>query len=125
MMVRLLTAADAKLLDLPGRRSRELVSGKIGSQMSFRLVEIVPTKPGDKPRGPHLHTGFEECIYVLAGRGTMQSESGTHHAGPGDVLLVPAGEKHMTVNTGSEKMVLLCFFPVPDVGAGTTEFASF
>jgi quercetin dioxygenase-like cupin family protein len=125
MMVRLLTAADAKLLDLPGRRSRELVSGKIGSQMSFRLVEIVPTKPGDKPRGPHLHTGFEECIYVLAGRGTMQSESGTHHAGPGDVLLVPAGEKHMTVNTGSEKLVLLCFFPVPDVGAGTTEFASF
>jgi quercetin dioxygenase-like cupin family protein len=124
-MARLLTAADAKLLDLPGRRSRELVSGKIGSKMSFRMVEIAPTKPGDKPRGPHLHTGFEECIYVLSGRGAMQSESGTHHAGPGDVLLVPAGEKHMTVNTGSEILVLLCFFPVADVGAGTTEFASF
>ncbi|HEU5275799.1 MAG TPA: cupin domain-containing protein [Xanthobacteraceae bacterium] len=124
-MARLLTAADAKLLDLPGRRSRELVSGKIGSKMSFRMVEIAPTKPGDKPRGPHLHTGFEECIYVLSGRGAMQSESGTHHAGPGDVLLVPVGEKHMTVNTGSETLVLLCFFPVADVGAGTTEFASF
>jgi quercetin dioxygenase-like cupin family protein len=124
-MARLLTADAAKLLDLPGRRSRELVSGKIGSKMSFRMVEIAPTKPGDTPRGPHLHTGFEECIYVLSGRGTMQSESGTHHAGPGDVLLVPAGEKHMTVNTGSETLVLLCFFPVPDVGAGTTEFASF
>jgi quercetin dioxygenase-like cupin family protein len=124
-MARLLTAADAKLLDLPGRRSRELVSGKIGSKMSFRRVEIAPTKPGDTPRGPHLHTGFEECIYVLSGRGAMQAESGTHHAGPGDVLLVPAGEKHMTVNTGNETLVLLCFFPVPDVGAGTTEFASF
>lgn len=124
-MARLLTADDAKLLDLPGRRSRELVSGKVGSKMSFRMVEIAPTRPGDKPRGPHLHTGFEECIYVLSGRGTMQSENGTHHAGPGDVLLVPAGEKHMTVNTGSETLVLLCFFPVADVGAGTTEFASF
>ena len=124
-MARLLTPDDAKLLDLPGRRSRELVSGKIGSKMSFRMVEIAPTKPGDTPRGPHLHTGFEECIYVLSGRGTMQSENGTHHAGPGDVLLVPAGEKHMTVNTGSETLVLLCFFPVPDVGAATTEFASF
>ena len=124
-MARLLTTAEAKLLDLPGRRSRELVSGKIGSKMSFRLVEIAPPKPGDKPRGPHLHGGFEECIYVLSGRGTMQSESGTLNAGPGDVLLVPAGEKHMTVNTGSETLVLLCFFPVPDVGAGTTEFASF
>jgi quercetin dioxygenase-like cupin family protein len=124
-MARLLTAAEAKLLDLPGRRSRELVSGKIGSQLSFRLVEIAPQKPSDKPRGPHLHSGFEECIYVLSGRGMMQSESGTHHAGAGDVLLVPAGEKHMTVNTGAETLVLLCFFPVPDVGAGTTEFASF
>ena len=124
-MARLLTADDGKLLDLPGRRSRELVSGKIGSKMSFRMVEIAPTRPGDKPRGPHLHTGFEECIYVLSGHGTMQSESGTHHAGPGDVLLVPAGEKHMTVNAGSETLVLLCFFPVADVGAGTTEFASF
>ena len=124
-MARLLKSADAKLLDLPGRRSRELVSGKIGSQMSFRLVEIAPRKPGDQPRGPHLHSGFEECIYVLSGRGMMQSESGTYQAGPGDVLLVPAGEKHMTVNTGSETLVLLCFFPVPDVGAGTTEFASF
>ncbi len=124
-MARLLSAADAKLLDLPGRRSRELVSGAIGSKMSFRLVEIAPAKPGDKPRGPHLHSGFEECIYVLSGRGMMQSESGTHHAAPGDVLLVPAGEKHMTANTGSETLVLLCFFPVPDVGAGTTEFASF
>lgn len=124
-MARLLTAADANLLDLPGRRSRELVSGKIGSQMSFRLVEIAPAKLGDKPRGPHLHSGFEECIYVLTGRGTMQSETGTHHAGAGDVLLEPAGEKHMTVNTGTDTLVLLCFFPVPDVGARTTEFASF
>ena len=40
-------------------------------------------------------------------------------------LLVPAGEKHMAVNTGTEPLVLLCFFPVPDVSAGTTEFASF
>ncbi|HLH91889.1 MAG TPA: cupin domain-containing protein [Xanthobacteraceae bacterium] len=124
-MARLLTAAEAKLLDLPGRRSRELVSGKIGSRLSFRLVEIAPQKPGDKPRGPHLHSGFEECIYVLSGRGMMQSESGALSAGPGDVLLVPAGEKHMTVNIGNETLVLLCFFPVPDVGAGTTEFASF
>jgi mannose-6-phosphate isomerase-like protein (cupin superfamily) len=124
-MARLLTAAEAKLLDLPGRRSRELVSGKIGSKMSFRLVEIAPAKPGDTARGPHLHSGFEECIYVLSGRGTMQSESGALNAGPGDVLLVPAGEKHMTLNSGAETLVLLCFFPVPDVGAGTTEFASF
>jgi hypothetical protein len=31
----------------------------------------------------------------------------------------------MTVNTGTEPLVLLCFFPVPDVSGGTTEYSSF
>jgi mannose-6-phosphate isomerase-like protein (cupin superfamily) len=123
-MVQLLKQADAKLLDLPGRRSREAVSGAIGSHMSFRIVEIAP-QPGEMPRGPHLHRDFEECIYVLSGRGTMRAESGEFPLSPGDVLLVPPGEKHVTTNTGSEPLMLLCFFPVPDVGAGTTEFKSF
>ena len=52
-------------------------------------------------------------------------KAATYPAGPGDILLVPPGEKHMTVNTGREPLVLLCFFPTPDVGVGTTEFASF
>ena len=55
----------------------------------------------------------------------MHAESGEYPVQPGDILLVPAGEKHMTLNTGSEPLVLLCFFPTADVSAGTTEFASF
>lgn len=124
-MVQLLKQADAKLLNLPGRCSREAVSGAIGSRMSFRIVEIAPPQPDETPRGPHLHRNFEECIYVLSGRGTMHAESGEYRAAPGDILLVPPGEKHVTVNASREPLVLLCFFPVPDVGAGTTEFASF
>ena len=31
----------------------------------------------------------------------------------------------MTQNTGDVPLVLLCFFPVPDVSKGTTEFAGF
>lgn len=124
-MVQLLKEANAKLLNLPGRRSREAVSGTLGSRMSFRIVEIAPPRPGETPRGPHLHRDFEECIYVLSGSGTMHAESGEYPTGPGDILLVPPGEKHMTVNTGRETLVLLCFFPVPDVSAGTVELASF
>lgn len=124
-MTRLLKQAQAKRLDLPGRLSLEAVSGAIDSRVSFRIVEIAVPKPGDALRGPHLHRDFEECIYVLSGQGTMQAESGVYTVGPGDVLLVPPGERHMTVNTGSEPLRLLCFFPVPDVAAGTTEFKSF
>ena len=68
VMARLLKQSQAKRLGLPGRTSLEPVSGEIGSRVSFRIAEIPVPQPGDKPRGPHLHRDFEECIYVLAGR---------------------------------------------------------
>ena len=124
-MAKLLKLSEAKRLGLPGRTSLEPVSGEIGSRVSFRIATIAVRRPSDPERGPHLHRDFEECIYVLSGRGTMQAESGAYPVGPGDILLVPAGEKHMTLNTGDEPLVLLCFFPTPDVSSGTTEFKSF
>ena len=69
--------------------------------MTFRIAEIAVPQPGDKPRGPHLHNGFEECIYVLRGTGVNRSESGEIPIKPGDIVLIPPNEKHMTVNTGS------------------------
>ncbi len=124
-MAQLLKPSQAKRLGLPGRLSLEPVSGELGSRMTLRIAEIPPPKSGDKPRGPHLHDGVEECIYVLKGSGLTVSESGEIPVGPGDIVLIPANEKHMTRNTGSEPLVLLCFFPVPDVAARTTEFARF
>ena len=124
-MARLLKQSEAKRLGLPGRTSLEPVSGEIGSRVTFRIAEIPVPQAGDKPRGPHLHREFEECIYVLSGEGTTHAESGEIAIRPGDIVLIPPGEKHMTRNTGSVPLVLLCFFPVPDVTAGTVEFPSF
>jgi mannose-6-phosphate isomerase-like protein (cupin superfamily) len=124
-MARLLKQSEAKRLGLPGRTSLEPVSGEVGSRVTFRIAEIPAAKPDDKPRGPHLHNGYEECIYVLKGTGVTHSESGEIPIKPGDIVLIPAGEKHMSRNTGTEPLVLLCFFPTPHVGSTTTEFASF
>lgn len=124
-MARLLKPSQAKRLGLPGRLSLEPVSGEVGSCVTLRIAEIPTPKPGDKLRGPHLHAGVEECIYVLRGTGLTVSESGEIPVGPGDIVLIPPNEKHMTRNTGTQPLVLLCFFPVPDVGACTTEFARF
>jgi mannose-6-phosphate isomerase-like protein (cupin superfamily) len=124
-MARLLKQAEAKRLGLPGRTSLEPVCGDIGSRVTLRIAEIPLAKPSDAPRGPHLHHDFEECIYVLSGHGTTHAESGEIPIKPGDIVLIPAGEKHMTRNTGTEPLILLCFFPVPDVTGGTTEFKSF
>ena len=124
-MARLIKQSEAKRLGLPGRTSLEPVCGEIGSRVTFRIAEVPVAQPGDKPRGPHLHDGYEECIYVLRGTGVNRSESGDIAIKPGDIVLIPPNEKHMTLNTGTEPLVLLCFFPVADVSGATQEFASF
>ncbi|HJT00865.1 MAG TPA: cupin domain-containing protein [Terriglobales bacterium] len=121
-MARVCTQAEAKRLGLPGRTALELVSGEKGARaVTLRLVEIPVPAPGETPRGPHHHNDFEECIYVLSGRGTTHAESGTYELRAGDALLVPPGEKHVTRNTGNAPLLLLCFFPVADISGGTRE----
>jgi mannose-6-phosphate isomerase-like protein (cupin superfamily) len=112
-MARLFSLSEAKDLGLPGRNSREILSGRHGAQSStLRIVEIPVPKPGDTPRGPHVHSEVEECIFVLSGKGITYAESGEFPLAAGDTLLVPPGEKHVTRNIGSEPLLLLCFFPV-------------
>jgi quercetin dioxygenase-like cupin family protein len=121
-MAKVLTQAQAKSMGLPGRKSLEIVSGEKGANaVTLRLVEIPVPQPGDRPRGPHRHDGFEECIYVLSGQGRTESDSGKYPLKAGDVILIPSGEMHMTHNTGGEPLVLLCFFPVPDISKRTEE----
>jgi quercetin dioxygenase-like cupin family protein len=122
-MARVFGKDDGQRLVLPGRISREIISGETGARgVTVRLVEIPPLKPGEAARGPHVHHGFEECIYVLAGEGVTDSGGKEYQIKPGDTLLVPADEKHKTICTGSEPLKLLCFFPVPDIRPGTREF---
>ena len=124
-MARVIAPAEAKHLGLPGRTSNQIVSGETGAEnVSFRLVEIAPNTPGETKRGPHVHRGFAECIYVLDGSGVTESESGEHAVQAGDTILIPADELHVTHATGSRPLKLLCFFPTGDVASGTTEFAS-
>lgn len=109
-------------MGLPGRKSLEIVSGEKGSKsVTLRLVEIPVPKPGERLRGPHHHEGFEECIYVMSGEGCTEAEGGKHPLKAGDTILIPSGEKHVTRNTGTEPLVLLCFFPVADITQRTRE----
>lgn len=121
-MARVVKADQATLLDLPGRRSLEIVSGRTGaSAVTLRLVEIPVPQPGPAARKPHVHQGFEECIYLLSGRGTSTVDGVEHPLEAGDTVLVAPGEFHMMRNTGDEPLMLLCFFPVADIDAGTQE----
>src|SRR4029077_14703131 len=111
-----------KSLGLPGRTTLEIVSGQSGaSGITLRKVEIPVRSSGDSPRSRHVHNEFEECIYVLAGEGMTEADSGNYALKAGDAIVIPSGEKHATRNTGSEPLVLLCFFPVGDIRQGTAE----
>ena len=120
-MARVVSPSHARELGLPGRRSLEIVSGDTGSRaVTLRRVEIAVPKPGDKPRGRHFHSDTEECIYVLSGEGCTESDP----LRAGDTILIPAGETHVTRNTGSEPLVLLCFFPTARVTNKTPSLPS-
>jgi mannose-6-phosphate isomerase-like protein (cupin superfamily) len=122
MMARVFTQADAKRLGLPGRMALQIVSGAEGARgLTLRLAEIPVRQPGDDVRGPHQHHDFEECIFVLSGEGTTFADSGEYPLRPGDTILMPPGEKHVTRNTGDVPLLLLCFFPVADISEGTEE----
>jgi quercetin dioxygenase-like cupin family protein len=121
-MARVIVLKDARAMNLPGRRARELVGANVGAANStVRLVEI---EPGGAVRGPHVHHDVEESIYVLAGEGVTRTDSGEHRVSTGDTVLVPPGERHATYNTGTRVLRLLCFFPVNDIRPVTVEFPS-
>jgi mannose-6-phosphate isomerase-like protein (cupin superfamily) len=121
-MARVFTEGAAKSLGLPGRTALEIVSGEGGaSGITLRKVEIPVPMPGDSPRSCHVHNDFQECIYVLAGKGVTEADSGNYVLKAGDAIVIPSGEKHATRNTGTEPLVLLCFFPVGDIRQGTAE----
>jgi quercetin dioxygenase-like cupin family protein len=108
-----ISLSDAVDLDLPGRRSREIFSGAMGADSTFRLVDIAVPRAGDAPRLPHWHPDSEECIHVLAGQGTTWVEGTEFTMRPGDTIHIPATQRHVTRNTGDGPLTLLCFFPRP------------
>jgi mannose-6-phosphate isomerase-like protein (cupin superfamily) len=122
MMARVFMQKSAKALSLPGRTALEIVSGETGAcGITLRKVEIPVPFSSEPPRSRHFHNDFEECIYVLSGEGTTQADTGNYSLKAGDVIVIPPGERHATRNTGTESLVLLCFFPTGDISKGTTE----
>ncbi len=114
-MATLVRLADAVELDLPGRRSREILSGETGADSTVRIVDIAVPEPGAAPRPPHWHPDSEECIHVLAGEGVTWVDGADFPMRPGDTIRIAPGERHVTRNIGGTTLTLLCFFPVPAI----------
>ena len=101
---------------LPGRFSADPLPPGLDVGVSARIVRIAPG-----PRTPHVHPLTAELSYVAGGTGTAWEGDVATEVGEGDLVVVPAGVPHATVASGTSDLVLVCFFPHPDLAANLEE----
>jgi quercetin dioxygenase-like cupin family protein len=104
--------------DLPGRRSADPVPPGLGGDYSVRIVTVPPG-----PRNPHRHPASDEVTYVASGQGVAWEGDESTGVGPGDLLVIPRGIPHATVAHGDAGLVLVCFFPSPDLASNLEELS--
>jgi len=80
-------------------------------------VNCIKTPPGDgSPAGMHTHV-VDQIFYVLSGTMNLEIEGQAYSAGPGTLVVFPAGVPHRNWNGGAEPTVHLAFntpLPSPD-----------
>jgi mannose-6-phosphate isomerase-like protein (cupin superfamily) len=70
----------------------------------------------DPGNGPRLHRHpYDETWVVIEGHVAFQAGDERHQAGPGDVVIVPAGVAHKFTSTGPGPSRLVCIHANPTV----------
>lgn len=77
-------------------------------------VNCIKTPPGEgSPAGMHTHV-VDQLFFILSGTMNLEIADRTYTAGPGTVVVFPAGVPHRNWNAGSEATVHLAFnTPLP------------
>jgi len=109
--IRKINLSEVGRKKLPSRFFRELVSHKVlkSKGIALRFVELLPIRDAG-PRHPHSHRGMEEVIFVQKGNGKAWVNGEVQKIVTGDTILIPAGTRHMMINTGRKPMILICAF---------------
>lgn len=78
-------------------RRKKLAAADDGDMLGASLYEL---PPGERSWPYHFHTGNEEALYVLAGKGTLRLDGETHDLSPGVYAAFPADESgaHRVIN---------------------------
>lgn len=78
-----------------------------GSTLTLGEVVLLPGKGHDR----HNHPEAEEILYVLTGQGKqMVADGEPFDVRAGDVIYIPTGIFHSTLNTGWETMRLIALY---------------
>src|SRR2546422_6448856 len=95
------------------RVSQTLIGPESGA--SSCSVNCIKTPPGDgSPAGLHKHM-VDQLFYILSGTMSLEIEGKRYEAGPGSLVVFPAGTPHRNWNGGSEATVHLAInSPLPE-----------
>ena len=88
-----------------------------GANLSVRIVRLV----ADESRTAHVHARSAEAVFVAQGGGTLWANGVRTELEVGGTALIPAGVPHATLPHPGSEMVLVCFFPYPDLTANIEE----
>lgn len=112
MKVKPITQHEQADVTMPGAekvRMRMLIGPQEGAGV-FHMRHFEVAVDGHTPH--HAHD-YEHEVLILGGRGVVKSAQGDRPCQAGDVVWVPANEKHQFVNTGAEPLQFLCLIPAP------------
>ena len=121
MKIKKASRKDVKVLSLPGRDAWILVSKDSLGARTLSFIEVY-IKPGEYTNPPHLHTDFEEVIYIKEGVAEIWLEGDFARVEKGEAVLIPINAKHAVKNIGSSMLKLLTVFPSPDRSKGHVDY---
>ena len=95
------------------RVSQTLIGPDSGA--SSCSVNCIKTPPGEgSPAGLHKHV-VDQLFYILSGTMSLEIDGTGYEAGPGTLVVFPAGVPHRNWNGGSQATVHLAInSPLPD-----------
>jgi mannose-6-phosphate isomerase-like protein (cupin superfamily) len=80
-------------------------------------VVVMTIQPGEDI-GEETHEG-DQILFFVEGECEAVLDGQSSHAGPGDMVFVPAGTLHNFINTGSEPLRLVTTYAPPEHPDGT------
>jgi uncharacterized cupin superfamily protein len=91
----------------PGKTYKKDLLKELNAQSLYGVFGLV--LPGDKGGAFHYHERGEHIIVIVNGEGVEIVEGAEFPVKAGDVLFVPAGEKHTIVNRSDKELRYLGF----------------
>ena len=80
-----------------------------GERFSAGVVKLEPGKGHER----HTHPESDEILYVIRGEGEQEIADESRPISAGEMVFVPEGVEHGTVNTGWEPLLLLAVYAPP------------